>query len=77
MRDLYADLKALAKDCKFGDAFDCKVRDQLFMAIDGEIYFPNLTAENLDLHSVTSAATLERILTFEKAFCTEKNVFQC
>ncbi|MEL6988540.1 MAG: hypothetical protein AAGK97_12010 [Bacteroidota bacterium] len=74
LRDLYADLKGLAKDCSFGAAFDSRVRDQLFMAIDQEIYFPNLSAENLDLQTMTSAATLERILNFEKAFCSERSV---
>ena len=72
LRDLYADLKALASDCNFGIAFDGRVRDQLFMAIDSEVYFPNLAAENLDLQTMTSVQTLERVLSFEKAFCSEK-----
>ena len=74
LRELYADLKNLAADCNFGDQFDNRVRDQLFMAIDSEIYFPNLAAEKLDLQQMTSANTLERILTFEKAFCSEKSL---
>ena len=45
---LYAELKALAKGCDFGDKFDARVRDQLFMVVEQEVYFPNLVAENLD-----------------------------
>ena len=66
--ELYADLKALAKHCRFGAQFDGRVRDQLFMAVDQGVYFPNLLAENLDLQSMTSVQTFERILNMEKAF---------
>ena len=76
VHSLYVDLKALAKDCKFGDQFDARVRDQLFMAVDQEIYFPNLVALNIDLQSMTSQAVLERILNMEKAFVSEKGEAQ-
>ena len=72
LRDLYVDLKNLARDCSFGALFDARVRDQLFMAVDAEVYFPNLVAENLNLQTMTSTETLERILNFEKAFVGEK-----
>ena len=42
------------------------------MAVDAEIYFPNLVAENLDLQAMSATETLERILNFEKAFVGEK-----
>ena len=70
---LYADLKASAKDCNFGDQFDPRVRDQLFMAVQHEVYFPNLVAENIDLQGMTSAKILDRILNLEKAFVSEKS----
>ena len=72
LRDLYADLKTLAKDCSFGSQFDARVRDQLFMAVDAEVYFPNLVAENFKLQDLSSSVTLERILNLEKAFVGEK-----
>ena len=72
VQELYADLKALAKNCNFGNQFDARVRDQLFMAVDNEIYFPNLVALNIDLQIMTSQAIIERILTMEKAFVSEK-----
>ena len=72
LRELYADLKELANDCDFGTQFDARVRDQLFMAVDSEIYYPHLVAENLSLQSMSSSDTLERISNFEKAFCGEK-----
>ena len=55
------------------DQFNARIRDQLFMAIDAKVYFPNLVAENLDLKPKTSLQTLERILNFEKAFVGEKS----
>lgn len=70
---LFADLKALAKDCNFGVQFDPRVRDQLFMAVEHEIYFPNLVAENLDLQKMTSSKIFERILNLEKAFVSERS----
>ena len=45
LKDLYADLKKLAKDCHFGSNFDQRLRDQLFMAIDSQPYFKFLMAE--------------------------------
>ena len=72
LNNLYADLKALAKNCSFGNQFDSRVRDQLFMAVEQEVYFPNLVAENIDLQSMTSITVLERILNLEKAFVGEK-----
>lgn len=44
------------------------------MAVENEIYFPNLVAENIDLQKMTSAKILERILNLEKAFVSEKSV---
>ena len=73
LNNLYADLKALAKDCNFGDQFDARVRDQLFMAVDNEIYFPNLVAENFKLQTLTSQETFDRILNMEQAFVGENN----
>ena len=70
---LYADLKALAKNCNFGAQFDSRVRDQLFMAVKDEVYFPNLVAENIDLQRMTSSAIYERIQNLEKAFVSEKS----
>ncbi|XP_066941045.1 uncharacterized protein [Macrobrachium rosenbergii] len=64
LKDLYADLKSLAKDCEF----DARVRDQLFMALEHEVYFASVVAENLDLKSMTSTQIFERVLNLEKAF---------
>ena len=61
----------MAKDCSFGNQFDARVRDQLFMAVDTEIYFPNLAAENFKLQTLTSQETFERILNMERAFGSE------
>ena len=74
LRDLYADLKTLAKDCSFGTLFDARVRDQLFMAVDTEVYFPNLVAENFKLQDLSSTQTLERILNLEKAFLVKSSL---
>ena len=68
LRDLYVDLEALAKDV----VLMTNLMQELFMAIDAEVYFPNLVAENLDLKTMISIQTLECILYFEKAFVREK-----
>ncbi|XP_076059269.1 uncharacterized protein LOC143035931 [Oratosquilla oratoria] len=73
LNNLYAELKALAKDCNFADQFDNRVRDQLFMAVDNESYFPNLVAENFKLQTLTSQETFDRILNMEQAFVGENN----
>ena len=54
LKELYADLKRLAKDCDFGATYDARLRDQLFMAIDSQSYFKYLMAENLNLQGLTS-----------------------
>ena len=69
---MYADLKAAAKNCNFGNQFDARVRDQLFMAVDNEVYFPNLVALNIDLQTMTSQGILDKILNMEKAFVSER-----
>ncbi|XP_068234165.1 uncharacterized protein [Palaemon carinicauda] len=76
VKELYADLKALAKHCSFGNQFDSIIRDQLFMAVDAELYLSNLVALNIDLQAMTSQAILERILNMEKAFVCEKEEVQ-
>ncbi|XP_064089269.1 uncharacterized protein LOC135203476 [Macrobrachium nipponense] len=76
VNSLYADLKALAKDCNFGNHFDSRDRDQLFMAVDNEVYFPNLVALYIDLQAMTSSAVLERILNMEKVFVFKRNESQ-
>ena len=73
LKELYVDLKSLAKDCDFKEQFDARVRDQLFMALESEVYFANLVAENLDLKSMKSIQILERVLNLEKAFVSEKS----
>ena len=73
LHNLYADLKSLAKDCNFVGQFDARVRDQLFMAVESEIYFPNLVAENFKLQNLTSQETFDRILNMERAFVSDKN----
>ena len=76
VNELYADLKASAKNCNFGNQFDARVRDQLFMAVDNEVYFPNLVALNMDLQTMTSQGILEKILNMEKAFVSERAEIQ-
>ncbi|XP_076049279.1 uncharacterized protein LOC143029951 [Oratosquilla oratoria] len=71
VKELYADLKRLAKDCNFGTMFDARLRDQLFMAVDHEPYFKYLLAEDLKLEALTSSTLLERILLLEKAHIGE------
>ncbi|XP_076035355.1 uncharacterized protein LOC143021633 [Oratosquilla oratoria] len=71
VKELYADLKRLAKDCNFGTMFDARLRDQLFMAVDHEPYFKYLLAEDLKLEALTSSTLLERILSLEKAHMGE------
>nr|XP_045614303.1 uncharacterized protein K02A2.6-like [Procambarus clarkii]XP_045614304.1 uncharacterized protein K02A2.6-like [Procambarus clarkii]XP_045614305.1 uncharacterized protein K02A2.6-like [Procambarus clarkii]XP_045614306.1 uncharacterized protein K02A2.6-like [Procambarus clarkii]XP_045614307.1 uncharacterized protein K02A2.6-like [Procambarus clarkii]XP_045614308.1 uncharacterized protein K02A2.6-like [Procambarus clarkii]XP_045614309.1 uncharacterized protein K02A2.6-like [Procambarus clarki len=73
LQDLYEELKALANNCNFGAQFDCRVRDQLFMAVENEIFFPNLVAENFDLQLMTSRTVLEKILNLEMAFRGKKS----
>ncbi|XP_076031079.1 uncharacterized protein LOC143019325 [Oratosquilla oratoria] len=71
VKELYADLKRLVKDCNFGTMFDARLRDQLFMAVDHEPYFKYLLAEDLKLEALTSSTLLERILLLEKAHMGE------
>ncbi|KAG1681468.1 hypothetical protein GQR58_011851 [Nymphon striatum] len=66
-KDLFADLKALAKDCNFKASFDSRSRDQLFMAVDSQVYFKYLLAEDLNLEAMTAVALLERTRTLEAA----------
>ena len=81
LKDLYADLKRLAKDCNFGNTYDARLRDQLFMAIDRQSYFKFLMAENLNLEGLTSSQLLNRVETLEKAHVGEEvlvtNFSQC
>ena len=71
LKDLYSDLKRLAKDCSFGATFDTRLRDQLFMAVDNLSYFKYLVAEDLNLNTLTSEKLLDRIQTLEKAHIGE------
>ena len=71
LKDLYSDLKRLAKDCNFGTTFDTRLRDQVFMAVDSLPYFKFLVAEDLNLDTLTSVKLLERIQTLEKAHMGE------
>ena len=71
LKDLYADLKKLAKDCHFGDTFDQRLRDQLFMAVDSLLYFKFLLAEDLNLEEMSSDKLLDRLQTLEKAHLGE------
>ncbi|XP_076038422.1 uncharacterized protein LOC143023696 [Oratosquilla oratoria] len=75
VKELYADLKRLAKDCNFGTMFDARLRHQLFMAVDHEPYFKYLLAEDLKLEALTSSTLLERILLLEKVH--SKTVSKC
>ena len=75
MKELYSDLKRLAKDCSFGATFDMRLRDQLFMAVDALPYFKFLVAEDLNLESLSSSKLLDRIQTLEKAHMGEGNAF--
>ena len=71
LKELYADLKRLAKDCNFGATFDASLGDQLFMAVDRLPYFKFLVAEDLRLNTLTSMRVLERIQTLENAHIWE------
>ena len=73
LRDLFADLKRLAKDCHFGDNFNQRLRDQLFMAVDSLPYFKFLLAEDLNLEVLTADKLLDRLQTLEKAHMGESN----
>ena len=74
LRELYANLKRLAKDCNFETTFDARLRDQLFMAVDNLSYFKFLLAENLKLETMTSIALLDRLETLEKAHMGEEEM---
>ena len=71
LKDLFADLKKLAKDCRFGSNFDHRLRDQLFMAVDSLPYFKFLLAEDLNLDELTADKLLDRLQTLEKAHMGE------
>ena len=71
LKELYSELKKLAKDCHFGATFDSRLRDQLFMAVDNLSYFKFLVAEDLNLDNLTSQKLLDRIQTLEKAHLGE------
>ena len=74
LKELYSDLKKLAKDCNFGATFDSRLRDQLFMAVDNLSYFKFLVAEDLNLDNLTSQKLLDRIQTLEKAHLGEGTI---
>ena len=73
LKEVYMDLKSLANNCQFGNNYDTRLRDQLFMAIDDQPYFKYLMSEELKLENMTSTQLLERILTFEKAHMREQD----
>lgn len=70
---MYAEFTAFAQNCNFGDQFDSQVKEQLSMAVEHEIYFPNSVAENIALLNMTFAKSLERILNIEKAIACERS----
>ncbi|XP_068243850.1 uncharacterized protein [Palaemon carinicauda] len=72
----YDDLAQLLEGSSFGNQFDSRITDQLFMAVDAEVYFSNLVALNINLQAMTSQAILERILNMGKAFVSEKEEVQ-
>ena len=63
LKDLYADLKRLAKDCHFGTNFQSRLRDQLFMAVDSLPYFKFLLSEDLNLEDLSAERLLDRLQT--------------
>ena len=64
LKEFYVELKNLANNCNFGNSYDSKLRDKLFMAIDHQPYFKFLMSEDLNLENMTSKQLLERILTY-------------
>ena len=62
VKEMFADLKGLANNCNFGASYDLRLRDQLFMAVDGQNYFKFLMSEDLGLDSLTSQQLLERVI---------------
>ena len=46
VKDYYAELKQLAQQCDFGTDFDKRLKEQLLVGIDQEIYFKLLLADS-------------------------------
>ena len=72
LKEVYVDLKNLANNCKFGNSYDGRLRDQLFIAVDNQPYFKYLMSEDLKLENMSSKELLERLLTLEKAHMGEQ-----
>ena len=67
----YADLKQLAQQCDFGAEFDRRLKEQLLIGIDQEIYFKVLLADPFDFKTVSSGDLLAKITSLETAYVTE------
>ena len=71
VKEYYAELKKLAQSCEFGDELDRRLKEQLLVGIDGEVYFKILLADPFDFKTVSSLELLNKVINLETAYVTE------
>lgn len=67
----YAELKQLAQKCDFGGEFDRRLKEQLLVGIDQEVYFKVLLADPFDFKTISSQDLLTKVTGLETAYVTE------
>ena len=73
VKGYYAELKQLAQQCEFGAEFDRRLKEQLLVGIDQEIYFKVLLADPFDFKVISSRDLLTKVTSLETAYVTECN----
>ena len=73
VKEYYAELKKLAQRCDFDASFDQRLKEQLLVGVNGEIYFKILLADTFDFKQITSSDLLNKMSTLETAYVTESN----
>ena len=71
VKEYYAELKLLAHQCEFNNDFDRRLKEQLLVGIDNEVYFKVLLADPFDFKSISSRDLLAKVTNLETAYVTE------
>ena len=71
VKSYYAELKQLGQQCEFGTEFDRRLKEQLLVGIDQEVYFKILLADPFDFKGVSSLDLLTKVISLETAYVTE------
>lgn len=71
VKQYYAELKKYAKQCEFGGDFDRRLKEQLLVGIDQEVYFKVLLSDSFDFKAISSMDLLNKVTVLETAYVTE------